>query len=361
MNSKFLKSILCFSLGAALMALSVPAFAASWGSAKGGTPTMKELIPKMSGGQAYTERYGFAVDLDQGGHIGVDFTISNLGWGSGHGAVQVRVDRPGQKKYRHSEKLGDGDWSYSKDKFSLDISNTQVDQVGNNGFRVRHDGSTKFDITFTNKMPMWKPGSGRVKSGEGYYQFNLIAPRADVKGTVTQGGKTVEVTGKRAGYADHVATDVAPFNFATRFSRLRNYNDDVFVFWREISTTDDFGGGSVTFVMIGYKDKIVFSDANASWKGGQFKVDPKTNYRVPLSIQIDGKSGKDSIKLVMKGRRYTRTNLLDSYGRAAKLVASAFTEPIRYKIKCEYQLEMNIGGARAKIDGKSHFVVDQLN
>lgn len=341
--------------------ISQPAFAGGWGSKKGGTPGMKELIPEMSGDEAYTERYGFAVDLDGGGHIGVDFTISNLGWGNGHGAAEVRVRLPGEKKYKFKKKVGEGDWSYQKGKFGLEIAGTRVDQVGSKSFRVRHNGAVKFDIVFTNNMPMWKPGSGKIKSDDGYYQFNLIAPRADVSGTVTIGGKEKKVTGKRAGYADHVAMNVAPFDFATRFSRMRNYNGDVFVFWREITPTSDFGGKSVTFVMIGYQDKIVFSDADAKIKMGRLKVDPKTNYKVPLSIQIDGKDGKDSIKLVMKGRRYKKTDLLDSYGDAAKLVASAFTEPVRYKVKCNYQLQMNIGGAKAQVEGKSHYVIDQLN
>jgi hypothetical protein len=63
----------------------------------------------------------------------------------------------------------------------------------------------------------------------------------------------------------------------------------------------------------------------------------------------------------MKGPRYKRKDLLDSYGQAAKLVASAFTEPVRYEIKGEYDLQMNIGGAKAKVSGKSHYVIDQLN
>ena len=322
---------------------------------------MKELIPKMSDKEAYTERYGFAVDLDDGGHIGVDFTISNLGWGNGHGASEVRVRLPGEKKYKFKKKVDEGEWSHDKGKFGLSIAGTQVEQKGSGSFRVRHNGAVKFDLTFTNNMPMWKPGSGRIKSDDGYYQFNLIAPRADVKGTVTIGGKTKKVSGKRAGYADHVATNVAPFDFATRFSRMRDYNGDIFIFWREITPTSDFGGDSVTFVMVGYKDKIVFSDADAKMKMGRVKVDPKTGYKVPLSIQINGRDGKDSIKLVIKGRRYRKTDLLERYGNAAKLVASAFTEPVQYKVKCTYQLQMNIGGAKAQVEGKSNFVIDQLN
>jgi hypothetical protein len=340
-----------------LALVSTSASAQGWGNG-GGKPAMRDLVPEMSENEAYSERYGYAVDLDGGGHIGVDFTISNLGWGSGMGAVEVRVEMPNKPKYKFSKKLDEGEWSYNKDKFLIDIAGTRVEQAGGDSFRLTHKGATSFDIVFENKMPMWKPGRGKIKVGsDGYYEFNLISPRADVKGKLNG----VEVVGTRNGYADHVATNIEPYNFATRFTRMRNYNGDIFVIWREITLTKDAGGRSVTWMMVGYKDDIVFSDSSARMKEGRIKVDPASNYRIPLSIQLDGKSGEDSVKLVMQGKTYKRADLLDSYGDAAKLVASAFAKPVRYTISADYQLQMTIKGVTATVSGKSHYVVDQIN
>lgn len=339
-----------------LLLTSATSFAQSWGGGSG-RPAMKDIIPEMSDNEAYSERYGFAADLDGGGHIGVDFTISNLGWGNGHGAVEVRVIDANKKTYKFSKKVDDDAWSYDKGKFLIDIAGTRVQQEGNESFRLTHKGATSFDIVFENRMPMWRPGRGKIKVGDGYYEFNLIAPRADVKGTLN--GKPVVAT--RNGYADHVATNVEPYNFATRFMRLRNYNGDVFVIWREITLTQDAGGKSLTWVMVGYKDDIVFQDPNARMREGRIKVDPASNYRIPLSVQIDGKNGEDSVKLVMRGKTYKRTDLLDSYGDTVKLVASAFAKPVRYTIDCDYQLQMTIKGATANVSGETHYVVDQIN
>ncbi len=332
----------------------------SGGKAK--APTMKTLVPRMSSGNAYTERYGFSVDLEGGGHIGVDFTISNLGLSSGYGASSVRVDLPGMsKKYDKSEKMSKGKWSHAKDRFYLDIAKTTVEGIGNDTFVLKHDGDVKFELTFKNTIPMWSPGAGEIKVDGGYYKFNLIAPRANVSGKVFVDGAWREVKANREGYADHVATNVAPYDLAKRFSRFRHYNDDVFIIWREIQMEEKYGGETFTWVMVSYRDKIVFSDANATVRFGNVKPDATTGYNVPHSLQIESKDGKDSVTLVMRGSSYKRKDLLASYGRAARMIASTLSKPFQYTIPSEYTIQMTVQGATANVAGKSHYTIDYVN
>ena len=346
-----------------LPAVALAGNASGWSSGAGaGKLTMKDLIPKMSADEAYSERYGFSVDLDGGGHVGFDFTVSNLGWGDAMGASSVRVRLPGQQKYSYSKKADEGEWRHASDRFALDIGSSSVEQVGADAFRLRHEaGPVDVDLTFTNTMPMWRPGDGQITTDEGYYKFGLIAPRADVKGHVTIGGKRHEVDTKAAGYADHVATNVAPFDLAKRFSRFRDYNGDVFVIWREIQMEEEHGGQSFTWIMVGYKDQIVFSDASATARLGRIKADPQTDYAVPYSLQIDGRSGKDTVKLVHRSKRMKRKDLLAEYGSPAKLVASAVSEPYQFDLTGDYTLQMTIKGATAQVEGKGHYTIDYIN
>jgi hypothetical protein len=313
----------------------------------------------MSKNEAYTERYGFAVDLDNGGHIGVDWTISNLGWGDGHGAAAVRVRLPGEEKYNTREKVSQGGWHHSDKMFDVNIANTRVRARGNDTFVVTHQGDeVSFRLLFKNTAPRFKPGGGQIEVADGYYKFNLLAARADVTGEVTIGGKTIEVDGTRQGYADHVATNISPFDFAQRSSRFRTYNRDVFVMWREITLHPNHGGHSYTWVVVGYKDKIVFSDPNAQIRLARQREDLTSGYKYPMALQIDAKSGKDSIKLVMTGKKYKRTDLLERFGAAANMVASTLRNPFRYTVKCNYTLQMTIQSATAKVSGRSQFVID---
>lgn len=356
-----------FVLGCSVVfAAGVPSASAQtkgWSQGKSTSkPSVSDMIPEMSSDEAYTERYGFAVDLDNGGHIGVDWTISNLGWGDGQGAAAVRVRLPGKEKYTTKKKVSKDKWSYSKKKFDIDIADTRVRARGNNTFVVTHKGEdVSFELLFKNTTPMWKPGTGRIKVKDGYYKFNMLAPRANVTGEVTIGGKTIKVKGTKKGYADHVATNIAPFDFAKRFSRFRTYNNDVFVMWREVKLHSDYGGRSFTWAVVGYKDKIVFSDPDATIRMARKRKDPKGGYTFPMAVQIDGKDGKDSIKLVIKGKSFKRTDLLEDYGAAAKMVASSVSNPFRYDVKGKYSLQMTIQGATAKVSGRSHFVMDYIN
>lgn len=355
-----MRDTLAIALLATALLLPSLANAQGW-TGKASQPTMKELIPRMSSDEAYSERYSFAVDLDGGGHIGIDFTISNLGFGDGHGAAAVRVKLPKKRKYEWSKKVSESDWSASSSSFGLDIANTKVSAKGNDAFVLRHDGEVKVELEFQNEIPMWQPGAGQINVDGGYYAFDIIAPRANVTGRVKIGDKWIDVRGTRAGYADHVATNVAPFDLARRFIRFRDYNEDLFVMWREIQLTEGNGGKSLAWVVVGYKGKIVFSDAAASLKFGKIQKDSRTGYEVPRVVQLDARDGKDSVRLVMKGSKMKKKDLLAGYGRAAKMVASAVSEPYQYDLKGDYQLQMTIGGASATVGGRGHYTIDFLN
>lgn len=283
------------------------------------------------------------------------------GWGDGHGAASVRVNMPGLKGYTFNEKVERDDWKYGKDSFSLDIAKTHVHAVSDDTYVLKHSGSVKLELTFKGTLPMWRPGAGRIKVDDGYYKLDVIAPRADVTGRVYIGGKWHEIKSTRNGYAEHSATNIAPYELATRYSRMRTVEGDVFVMWRETKLARDYGNRSYTFVMVAYKDKIVFSSPDARLKFGNLRRDDKTGYLVPLSVQIDATSGQDTIKLVAHGTKYSRTNLLDSYGAVAKAAAAMVTEPFRFSVGNNYTLQMTIQGTTAQIAGASHMVFDYVN
>ena len=91
------------------------------------------------------------------------------------------------------------------------------------------------------------------------------------------------------------------------------------------------------------------------------RKDPKSGYKFPMALQIDGKSGKDSVKLVLHGKSFRRTDLLAKYGSAAKMIASTVSNPYRYDVKCKYSLQLVIEGAKATVSGRSHYVMDFIN
>jgi hypothetical protein len=200
---------------------------------------------------------------------------------------------------------------------------------------------------------MWSPGSGRLKTDAGFYDIHIISPTAKVTGRV--GGQEVS---SNQGYAEHVATDAPPYDLARSFRRARLYKDDLMILWRDIELHPDIGGGNTPWILVTYKDKIVFSSSRARIRYGSKYTDSKSGYVVPKAVQIDAKNGKDSIKLIMKARRTKRKDLLAGQGAFVKAVASAVAEPYQFTATGEYTLEMNIGGTKAQVSNKGHFTMD---
>lgn len=356
-------TLLASLLMLALIGVASPALASGWGStATERALTMSELIPRMSSGQAYSERYSFAVDFDDGGHVGINFTISNLGVRSGYGASEVRVRLPDHDNHRFAERYSRGDWSYDPDSFGLEIGPSSIKASGEDAFDFVYRGDdVEVELRFELQMPMWRPGSGEIRSGDDYYRYTLVGPRSNVSGRIKIDGQWKDVTGTRRGYADHVATNVAPFDLGKRFTRFRNYNDDAFIMWREIGLTEAFGGGTASWVVVGVGDRIVYQDANADVRFGELERDDETGYLIPHATQVTSQQGDDRLRFVLRGNDVNRRDLLASYGRVGRAVASRFSEPYEYVVAGDYTLEVLVGGRPLRLRGSSHVTVDHVN
>lgn len=354
-----LPSVLLFSL---LLPASGFAQARSWSEGTGNsTVSMQELIPRLSSGEAYTERYNFAVDLDDDTHIGFSFTISNLGIRSGYGASEVRVNFKDRDNYSHQERVSRSNWTFDESRFALDIANTRVTALNADTFELHHKSDNiEIELQFRNRIPMWRPGSGAIRNGDDYYRFTLIAPRADVSGRIKVDGHWRDVQGTRAGYGDHVATNVAPYDLATRFARFRHYNDDLFVLWREIELTEDHGGQTVAFILVGVGDRIVYEDSNPQVRYSSLRHDADSGYNVPHRAEVISTSGPLSLTFGLSGSSVEKKDLLASYGRAARLIASRLSNPFQYNVSGQYTLQIN-GATTISRSGRGHYTVDFVN
>ena len=343
--------------------------ARGWNDGEATAASPKDFIPSLQDEEAYIERYTISMDLDGGGWIGAYFTISNLGFGSGHGAARVRIKLPDRKDgaYEYFKKVDRDEWTYQKDTLDLTIAGLKIVAKDDKTFSLHFespDDEVKFEFDITNTLPMWKPGRGRIDVADGgYLAYGVLSPRGSVKGRVFIDGAWRDVTVTRNLFADHSATNVAPFELGDMFAHSRAYEDKVTVAWRSIKLSEKYGGQTFTWVMVGYKDDIVFSDADATLRTGDTKRDVKTGYTIPYSVQIDGKQGEkgDSVKLIWRSEKMFKEDLLDKYGAAAKLVAGAVSKPWRYEFKSKFAMQLEVSGSTAKVGGKGRYYFDFMN
>lgn len=324
--------------------------------------SMSDLIPRMSSGQAYSERYSFAVDIDGGGYIGINFTISNLGFRSGYGAFEVFIDLPGRKNYDNSDRVGRRDWTYGEEDFELDIDAASIEAVGDDAFELNYDGGdTEVSLRFQNRLPMWRPGASEIRKGDEYYRFMLVAAAADVEGRVKLDGEWSDIEGTRSGYGDHVATNIAPYNLATRFSRFRHADDEAFVMWREVALTEDFGGDTTAWVVVGVDDEIVFEDAGAQIDFDGVERDEETGYDVPGSVEVRAAQGDEKVRFSLQVDDVEGRDPLAGRGRAARMIAAAVSDPFQYNLRGPFGLELDVGGQRIRLDDSGHVTIDYIN
>lgn len=350
-------------IGLLVVSSTASAQAKGWAAGTSSRPTMTDLIPEPRSEEAYSERYGVSAKLDGGGKVVVNFTISNLGWGNHHGAAEVKVHLPDHDNYQFNEKVGKNKWSYAEDTFKLDIADTVVEGNEDGSFAIRHTGKdVELRMEVTSETPMWSPGRGELEVEDGYMAMDVFVLRGTATGEVKIDGKWRDIESTRGAYADHVSTNIAPYDLGDRFSRTRVYDDehDVFFMWREIKLTGEHGGDSINWVMVGYKDQIVFSDPDARVKFGKVRED-KVGYSIPYAIQVQGASGSDSVKLVMRAEKMKRKNLLRNYGSVVQTFAETVSKPYNYYFHSNYALEMDIEGAQATVRGEGGYVIDYLN
>lgn len=351
--------IVAMVVSVAGIAVATPAAAQAWKGDQ--SPTMQDLVPDLASTEAYSERYSFKSGLKGGGSVKFNFTISNLGWGNGQAAVKVQVKSPNRENYKYKTELSRSEWSYNKDAFGLKMKETTVEAVGENHFKLRHDGDVKVEMELSSNTKMWSPGE--LRRGDQYFRLDFYALKADMEGRVNYDGSWQDIEGDKSGYGEHAATNIAPYNLAKRFSKSRVYDSDnqVYFIWREIKLTEEFGGQSVGFILAGYQQQIVLTDNNPTVKFGKVKTDKETGYRVPRAVQVEGKQGGDSIKLVMRGSDMKRDDLLDRYGAIARMVASSMTDPYNYYFDMEWGLTMDIKGTQATVRGDGGYVIDWVN
>ncbi len=338
----------------------------SWGGGvDAGEASMEDLIPRMSDGTAYTERYSFSVDLDGGGHVGINLTITNLGVRNGYGASEVRISLPDQEIYEFGARVRRGDWSYDEEQFSLDIAETTIEADGDEAFLFSHQNGeeVRLELRFEKTMQMWRPGNGEIRRGDDYYRFTLVAPRADVTGRIFMGGQWHDVRGTRSGYGDHVATNVAPFDLAKRFTRFRHYDEeeDAFVMWREVDLTSEYGGRALNWVVVGIGDEIVYQDTSAEIRFGDLQRDEDTGYAIPYATRVQSSTDDGRLRFVLRGKDVESHDLLENYGRMARAVAGAVSNPHQYNVDGDFMLEMEAGDRELRLRGKDRVTVDYVN
>jgi hypothetical protein len=111
--------------------------------------------------------------------------------------MYIIVRDPRGRVFTWDGKLGDGSPEVAPSGMRISAgSNRFESRVGMHRWTVDVPGFS-CDFTFTNVLPAWKPGSGVARFDDQHYTtYALPAPWADLSGTMTVNGDTVDAAGQ---------------------------------------------------------------------------------------------------------------------------------------------------------------------
>jgi hypothetical protein len=94
-------------------------------------------------------------------------------------------------------KIGDGTPEVASRGMRVSAANGRFESRGGEHRWVVDVPGFSCDLTFTNVLPAWKPGGGTAWFDDEHYTFySMPAPWADLAGTMTVNGETVDATGQ---------------------------------------------------------------------------------------------------------------------------------------------------------------------
>ena len=159
--------------------------------------TEDEMFPHTPYERDWQSRSYYWLGRLDSGHVVVlgpfQWRYGSLGaWG-----LYVVVRDPRGRVFSWDGKLGDGSPEVAPGGMRVSAGNTRFEsRVGVHRWSVEVPGFS-CDFTFANVLPAWKPGSGVARFDDGHYTtYGLPAPWADLAGTMTVNGETVDAAGQ---------------------------------------------------------------------------------------------------------------------------------------------------------------------
>jgi hypothetical protein len=326
-------------------------------------PTVAHYAVQPQEEEFYGEEFELIGWDEAGNELSMNIVISNLGFGDNSAVVKAKWSPKGGKSAKGSKKFDEDDWSHSKRPFRIHLGANSLSGGPSKLVAVAKFGAVEMKLTFENLLPAWRPGNGRAYYGSRdlFYDLTIMAPRAKVTGTIKAGGKTHQFDGQ--GYADHRVSNVAPHVAGRRWVRFRSFEGDWTFILQELHFPRNLGGARSTFLLVGYKDRIVFQTLRYKMRLGDVHRDRNkdTPYSYPGKMEITAKAGDRTLRATITGKLRRRADLLDGIGRMKRSILIRFARPVGYYLDGSYSLEVSRGEAEKwTASGAGSYYVKQV-
>lgn len=201
-----------------LAVLAIPAAAGAFNS--------RALIPDFLPNEQYNESWYFYFQFDQGYRVFSTVMVTNLGPGDKRPSFNCTVVSPGGKAQLYQGRHDPEELTVTESPARLDMKTSYLAAEGSNlRYHLAESGAT-IDLTIT-PLVEGKTKMERSKFGADagdFYEMQVPIARGKVSGSITVGGKKVDVTG--TGYFEHSRSNVTVLMYSKKAMRLVIWDKD---------------------------------------------------------------------------------------------------------------------------------------
>lgn len=238
------------------------------------------------------EWWYFDAHLDSGHTLVVFFHASNPNPGlTGKTGIEFVLLRPDGVRVQKF-------FPYKKSEFIATRDRPEV-TIGGNTLRVKQpegelpiyeidvkEAGLGCHLIYRAQVNGWKPGTGLSHFGDlGFFGWVVPFARATVEGTITDGDRTIQVTG--IGYHDHNWLDF-PFQSIIKYWMWgRVYSESFTAAYACIQCNEKVDNHLIKVLMLAEGKEVILSTGEFEFLTEDFEYNPKAKYQFPKKITLN--------------------------------------------------------------------------
>jgi hypothetical protein len=302
------------------------------------------------------EWWYFDAHLDTGHTIVVFFHASNPNPGlEGKIGVEIVLLRPDGKRSQKFIAYSKSDFTATQDKPDVTIGkNTIKVYQQDNELPVYeiyvNEKGLGCQLKYTAEVNGWKPGTGLSHFGDmGFFGWVIPFARASVEGTVTDGDRTIQVTG--IGYHDHNWLNFSFQKIINYWMWGRIYSKHFTVAYAYIQCNDRVDNHTVKVLMLADGQEVILSTGEFDFLKEDFEYNAKAKYHFPRRIVI--RAPQEFIATLNVKKVLEAQDMLENYHPVLRFIAKNILriKPGYFRLVSDFELEVTRGEEISKEAG----------
>ena len=314
----------------------------------------------------FAEQYSFWLLSDNGKSSRIQFISSNkFGFNKGELITKAEIRYGKGNKVKIKKVYNKKEWSFEKDIFSITAKNNTIYKSDNKYFIKLKKKHLQINIEISSLYSSWKPAENNIEySEDGYFNTNIIVPfgyfKAEIINLKNKPNENKVIIFSGTTTAEHSLSTGPPHVQAIKWYEFRKLADNYSILFKQFITSKGYGKTPVNYMFFADTKQNIISSNNLNVNEQNLFTDIKSSnkYKIPLGLNIQSKNINISINL---GTIIKRKDMISDRNFLIKRFIKFFSEPISYKISCNYYIKVT---SKTKIinelSGKHYYYITHI-